>query len=320
MKEYALVFPGQGAQEAGMGSKLYESFSSARDVFDEIDDSLGFALSRTIFEGPEEDLMLTAFAQPAILAVSIASLRVLQNELLGNSFPMPAVSAGHSLGEYTALVAADSISLRDGALLVHLRGKWMQEAVPEGRGAMYAILGIEAEVINEICAIVAPNAECQAANFNSPGQIVISGEVTYVEKAVDLAKQRGAKKAIKLNVSAPFHSRLMRPVADRLQYQFEKCKWKTPKFPVVSNAWAKPVSKVEDILKMLYEQSYSPVLWHDSVLEICKNGVQNFVELGPGNVLAGLIKRAQKGLNCISGSTPESLETIAEYLNSTEDN
>jgi len=319
MKKYALVFPGQGAQEAGMGSKLYESFSSARDVFNEIDDSLGFALSRTIFEGLEEDLTLTAFAQPAILAVSIASLRVLQNEMLGNSFPMPTVSAGHSLGEYSSLVAAESLSLRDGAMLVHLRGKWMQEAVPEGKGSMYAILGVDAEEVKEICTLVAPNAECQAANFNSPGQIVISGETSYVEKAADLAKERGAKKVIKLNVSAPFHSRLMRPVADRLLYQFEKCKWKDPKFPVVSNAWAKPVSKTEDILKMLFEQSYSPVLWHDSVMEISQNGVEDFVELGPGNVLAGLIKRAKKGLSCISGSTPESLEIIAEYFTSIED-
>jgi [acyl-carrier-protein] S-malonyltransferase len=320
MKKYALVFPGQGAQEAGMGKNLFESFKSAREVFNEIDDSLEFALSRTIFEGPEEDLMRTAFAQPAILAVSIASLRVLQNEMLCNSFPTPVISAGHSLGEYTALVASDSLSLRDGALLVHLRGKWMQEAVPEGRGSMYAIIGVDAEKIREICDFVAPNAECQAANYNSPGQIVISGETSYVEKAVVLAKERGAKKAIKLSVSAPFHSQLMRPVADKLLVQFKKCKWNDPKFPIVSNAWAKPVTKIDEILKMLYEQSYSPVLWHDSVLEISKNGIESFVELGPGNVLAGLIKRAKKDLSCISGSTPESLEIIAEYLNNIEDN
>lgn len=319
MIKYALVFPGQGAQEVGMGVKLFESFHSARDVFNEIDDSLNFALSRIIFEGAEEKLRLTEFAQPAILAVSIASLRVLQNEILGQSFRLPVVSAGHSLGEYSALVAADSLSLRDGALLVHLRGKWMQEAVPEGRGEMYALLGIDAQEINDICALVAPNAECQVANFNSPGQIVISGETSYVEKTVDLAKQRGAKRVIKLNVSAPFHSQLMRPVADKLSYQFEKCKWTDPKFPIVSNAWAKPVSKIEDIHKMLYEQTYSPVLWHDSVLEISANGIVNFIELGPGNVLSGLIKRCQKGLDCISGSNPDSLETIAQYLNK-EDN
>lgn len=319
MIKYALVFPGQGAQEVGMGVKLYESYLSARDVFNEIDDSLNYALSRIIFEGPEETLRLTEFAQPAILAVSIASLRVLQNEILGQSFIIPAISAGHSLGEYTALVAADSLPLRDGALLVHLRGKWMQEAVPEGVGEMYALLGMDAKQINEICYLVAPNAECQAANFNSPGQIVISGEASYVEKAVDLAKQRGVKKAIKLNVSAPFHSQLMRPVADKLLSQFEKCKWTEPKFPIVSNAWAKPVSKIEDIHKMLYEQTYSPVLWQDSVLEISANGIEKFIELGPGNVLSGLIKRCQKGLECISGGTPDSLETIAQYMNK-EDN
>jgi len=319
MKKYALVFPGQGAQETGMGAKLFESFSSARDVFNEIDDVLNFALSRIIFEGPEEELRLTAFAQPAILAVSMASLRVLQNEMLGKSFQMPVVSAGHSLGEYTALVAADCLSLRDGALLVHLRGKWMQEAVPEGRGSMYALMGIEAERINKICAEVAPNAECQAANYNSPGQIVISGEAPYVEKAVDLAKQSGAKKAVKLNVSAPFHSQLMRPVADKLSSQFEKCKWSAPKFPIVSNAWAKPVSKVEDIHKMLYEQTYSPVLWQDSILEMVNNGIEDYIELGPGSVLSGLIKRCQKGLNCVSAGTPESLYSVAEYYNKKED-
>ncbi|MCL1941103.1 MAG: ACP S-malonyltransferase [Synergistaceae bacterium] len=319
MKKYALVFPGQGAQEVGMGAKLHESFSSARDVFEEIDDSLDFALSRLIFEGPEEELRLTAHAQPAILAVSIAALRALQNEVLGRDFQMPEISAGHSLGEYTALVAADSLPLRDGALLVHLRGKWMQEAVPEGRGSMYALIGIEANEINEICALAAPNAECQVANYNSPGQIVISGEVSYVEKAVELAKQKGAKKAIKLNVSAPFHSRLMRPVADKLSSQFEKCKWSDPKFPIMSNAWAKPVSKVDDIRKMLFEQTYSPVLWQDSVLEMSKSGIENYIELGPGNVLSGLIKRCQKGLGCISAGTPESLESAAEFFSAKED-
>jgi [acyl-carrier-protein] S-malonyltransferase len=320
MIKYALVFPGQGAQEVGMGVKLFESFLSARDVFNEIDDSLNFALSRIIFEGPEEELRLTEYAQPAILAVSIASLRALQNEILGVSFQMPEISAGHSLGEYTALVASDSLSIRDGAPLVHLRGKWMQEEVPEGRGAMYALLGIDASEINEICALIAPNAECQAANYNSPGQIVISGEAYYDEKVVEHAKQRGAKKAVKLNVSAPFHSRLMRPVADKLSLQFEKCKWMAPKFPIISNAWAKPVSKIDDIHKMLFEQTYSPVLWQDSVLEISKNGIEKFVELGPGNVLSGLIKRCQKGLDCIAGGTPESLEMIAQYFISKEDN
>jgi len=315
MVKYALVFPGQGAQEVGMGSKLFESFQSARDVFHEIDDSLNFELSRVIFEGPEDKLKLTAFAQPAILAVSIASLRVLKNEMLGNSFQMPAISAGHSLGEYTALVAAESLSLRDGALLVHLRGKWMQEAVPEGKGSMYALLGMEAEDIIKVCNEVAPNNECQIANYNSPGQIVISGETSYVEKAVELATKKGAKKAIKLNVSAPFHSQLMRPVADKLSEQFEKCNWNDPKFPIVSNAWAKPVSKAEDIRKMIYEQTYSPLLWQDSVLEISKSGIENFIELGPGNVLSGLIKRCQKGLNCISAGTPETLESVVEFFN-----
>jgi len=315
MVKYALVFPGQGAQEVGMGRKLFESFQSARDVFNEIDDSLNFALSQTIFEGPEDKLKLTAFAQPAILAVSIATLRALQNEVLGKSFQMPVISAGHSLGEYTALVASECLSLRDGALLVHLRGKWMQEAVPEGKGSMYALLGIEADDIRSVCAEVAPNSECQVANFNSPGQIVISGETSYVEKAVELAAQRGSKKAIRLNVSAPFHSRLMRPVADKLSAQFEICKWSNPKFPIVSNAWAKPVTKIEDIQKMLYEQTYSPLLWQDSVLEISKTGIEYFIELGPGNVLAGLIKRCQKGLNCISAGTPESLESVVEFFN-----
>lgn len=311
--KYALVFPGQGAQEVGMGKALFDNFASARDVFNEVDESLGFPLSKIIFEGPEEELRLTAYTQPSILAVGIAALRVLEKDM-GMELS-PALAAGHSLGEYTALVASGSISLKDGATIVHLRGKWMQEAVPQGEGAMAAIMGVEAEELKKICAEVSPNGECQPANFNAPGQIVISGAASFVDKAVALAKERGAKRAVPLNVSAPFHSKLMRPVAHKLDEQFEKCKWNEPKYPIVSNAWAKPLSNVAEIRKALYEQTYSPVLWEDSVIEMANSGIENFIELGPGNVLAGLIKRCRKGLNCISACTPETLATVKATLN-----
>ena len=309
---YAFCFPGQGAQEVGMGKALYESFSSAKDVFDEADDTLSFNLTRTIFEGPEETLKLTAITQPAIMTMSVAASRVLEKEM--GAKLSPSCGAGHSLGEYTALVAAKALSFRDALELVHKRGAWMQEAAPEGTGAMAAILGLEADDVVAACASVAPHMECQAANFNAPGQVVISGQVEFVEKAILEAKKKGAKKAILLNVSAPFHSRLMMPAAEKLKAQFEAYKWSDPEWPIICNVSAAPVSSVDSIKKALFAQTYSPVRWADSVIKMADDGVAAFLELGPGDVLSGLVKRCRKGLQVMAAGTPEKLELMAKFL------
>ncbi|MCR5346582.1 MAG: ACP S-malonyltransferase [Fretibacterium sp.] len=310
--KYALCFPGQGAQQVGMGKELFDAFPSAKTVFEEADDALSSHLTELIFNGPEKELTLTANAQPAIMTVSIAALRALQNDM-GMSLA-PAFTAGHSLGEYTALVAAGTLSFRDAVRLVNKRGQWMQEAAPEGVGAMAAILGLGADDVRAVCAEAAPGGECQAANFNSPGQVVISGVAECVDKASELAKAKGARKALRLNVSAPFHSRLMLPAAEKLKAEFEKCKWSDPKWPVVANVSAKPVTAADAIRASLYEQTFSPVLWEDSVVYMADNGVDTFLELGPGEVLCGLIKRCRKGLNQKAAGTPQTLEAMAELM------
>ena len=310
---YALCFPGQGAQEVGMGKALYESFPSAKDVFDEADDALSMKLTGVIFEGPEEELRRTAITQPAIMTTSIAAMRVLEKEM-GVSLK-PSCGAGHSLGEYTALVAAKVLRFRDAVDLVHKRGAWMQEAVPEGVGAMAALMGLDAEDVVSVCASVAPNMECQAANFNSPGQVVISGLAEFVEKAVAAAKEKGAKKAVPLNVSAPFHSRLMTPVAEKLKERFDAYKWGDAEWPIVCNATAAAESSAGSLRKVLFEQTYSPVRWADSVVKMADGGVETFLELGPGEVLSGLIKRCRKGLTVLAACTPDKLEQIARAVN-----
>lgn len=291
---YSLIFPGQGSQETGMGKDFYEAFPSAKDIFRRADEALGFPLSRAIFNGPDEDLRRTAITQPAILTVSIAILECFGKEA-GVSLS-PAYFAGHSLGEYTALVASGAISLEDGVRLVHLRGRLMQEAVPEGEGAMAAILGLDQEKVASVCTLAAPGGECQPANFNSPGQVVISGETAFVEAAVEKAREAGAKKAVMLNVSAPFHSRQMRPVADKLMEAFGGIEWRGPSSPIVSNSLARPVKTVEEIKKSLFDQTFMPVLWTDSVNTMADAGVDTFFEIGPGNVLTGLVKKCRKGL------------------------
>ncbi len=323
MIKYALCFPGQGSQKAGMGRELYDTFSAAKSVFEEADDALSMHLTRLIFEGPDEELTLTANAQPAIMTVSIAALRALQENM--NIKLEPKFTAGHSLGEYTALVASDVISFYDAVKLVNKRGQWMQESAPEGVGAMAAILGLNADEIKAICFDIAPNDECQAANFNSPGQVVISGIKEYVNKAVEVAKEKGAKKAIMLNVSAPFHSKLMIPAAEKLKAEFNNIEWHDAKFKIVANVSARPVEKAGEIREALYRQTFSPVLWEDSVIYMVENmagqpsGVEdvnsvNFFELGAGNVLSGLIKRCVKGLKPLSAGTPQELEKLAEFL------
>ena len=310
--KYAICFPGQGAQQVGMGRELFDTFPAAKAVFQEADDALSAHLSELIFNGPEGELTLTANAQPAIMTVSVAALRALQDDM-GVDL-VPAFTAGHSLGEYTALVAAGTLSFWDAVRLVNKRGRWMQEAAPEGVGAMAAILGLDAEAVRAVCAEAAPEGECQAANFNSPGQVVISGVAEFVDKASELAKARGARKTVRLNVSAPFHSRLMVPAAEKLKTEFDKCGWADPKWPVVANVSAKPVTAADAIRASLYEQTFSPVLWEDSVAYMADNGVDTFLELGPGEVLCGLIKRCRKGLTQKAAGTPKALEAVAELL------
>jgi [acyl-carrier-protein] S-malonyltransferase len=286
----AFIFPGQGSQYLGMGKELADNFRVARDVFQEADDILGWRLSRLCFEGPEEDLKLTANTQPAILASSIAVLRVLQAETGMDA----GFFAGHSLGEYSALVAAGALCFCDALQIVHLRGKYMQEAVPVGTGAMAAILGVEPDVVHEICSEAAQGEIVVPANFNSPGQIVIAGHVNAVQRAIETAKSRGYRKAMLLPVSVPSHCSLMAPAGERLSDTLRGIDILPLQAPVVTNVEAKPNSDSQRVKMLLVEQLSSPVLWDASVREMASRGVSRFLEIGPGKVLSGLVKRIDK--------------------------
>ena len=305
-----------------MKENLNKITKSAKDVFDEADDALNFKLSKLIFEGPDEELTLTQNAQPAIMTVSIAVLKALEMEF--DVKFAPKFMAGHSLGEYSALAASGVLKFADAVRLVNKRGKFMQEAVAPGVGAMAAVMGLSSDDIKAVCAEAAPNGECQAANFNSPGQVVISGLKEYVNKAVELAKQpsardlnfKGAKKAVMLNVSAPFHSKLMIPAAEKLKEEFAKLEWHDASCEIIANFTARPVIKSSEIRDALYNQTFSPVLWEDSVIYMNEQNVVDFIELGAGNVLSGLIKRCVKGVKPLSsGDTPESLEKLVNVIN-----
>lgn len=309
---YALLFPGQGAQFVGMAKDLYDDYPSAREVFDEADRALGFSLTSITFDGPEEKLKLTAYTQPAILAASVAVFDVLRKDI-GVDFA-PAFVAGHSLGEYSALVSSGALSLADGVRLVHVRGKLMQEAVPEGQGAMAAVLGLDDSSVEEICRSCDGDMVCEAANFNSPGQVVISGHDEAIKKAVELLKAKGAKRAVPLNVSAPFHCRLMTPVADRLLEEMDRCSWSDSRWPLVANVSASSASTVKDIRDGLYRQTYSPVRWVESIRFMVESGVSSFLELGPGNVLAGLAKKCSKGVKTLSVGSSADLERAVDFL------
>jgi len=309
---YALIFPGQGAQEVGMGQHFFDTYRAAREVFEKADDALGCRLSRIIFEGPEEELTRTENAQPAILTVSIAVKAVLEKEM-GLTL-RPSLVAGHSLGEYTALVAAGSLTLEDGVRLVRLRGKLMQDAVPVGHGSMAAILGLETALITKACEEAGRGQVCSPANFNAPGQVVISGHSEAVGRAVEIARTLGAKKAIPLKVSAPFHCALMEPVAGRLFEAFDDCRWEIPAFPLVNNVSAEPISNPAEIREALRKQTYSPVRWLESVQAMERAGIAGYFEIGPGNVLSGLVRKCHKGAVTYDTSNLENIEKLCEAL------
>ncbi|HPJ25067.1 MAG TPA: ACP S-malonyltransferase [Synergistaceae bacterium] len=285
----ALLFPGQGAQEVGMGEKLAKEFPSARNVFRMADEALSFDLTDIMFSGPAEKLQKTEFAQPAILTMGIAFYRVLTEDL-GVALK-PAFLGGHSLGEYTAHVVAGTFSFAEALSLVHLRGKLMQEAVPVGEGSMAAIMGLAPPEVITLCKEASGEEICEAVNFNAPKQTVISGHAKAVERAVKFALERGAKRALPLNVSAPFHSSLMHHVALRLRDAFVSISWNNPSVPIVSNVTAAPVKTVGEVQNALFLQTDHPVRWSESMAFMRKAGVNTFLELGPGNVLAGLAKR-----------------------------
>ena len=286
------VFPGQGAQTVGMGKDLYENNADARAVFDEMDAVLGEKLSDIIFNGPIETLTLTANVQPAILATSIAMYRA------GN-YPKPDYMAGHSLGEYTALCAAGAISLRDAIKLVRLRGESMQNAVPAGQGAMAVILGIEFEELKKVCetAESETGGVCDIANDNCPGQIVISGANNAIERAMELAKEAGARRAMKLALSVPPHSRLMEPVVTVMKKALDEIEIKTPIVPIISNKTCKPMTDINEIKDALLYQITHGVRWRESVLEMVNLGIDDLTEIGPGEALIGMTKRTTDKIN-----------------------
>lgn len=290
MSSDAFIFPGQGSQFPGMGKDLADNFACAREVFQEADDAIGFNLSRLCFEGPEDQLKLTANTQPAILATSVAALRVVQAE----TGLQPVLVAGHSLGEYSALVAASAISFADAVRTVRARGTFMQEAVPVGIGAMAAILGVEPEILAAICEEAAQGEVVSPANFNSPGQIVIAGHADAVNRAIEIAKAKGYRKAMLLPVSAPFHCRLMTPAGERLQSALEAVPVSPLQVPVVSNVEAQANSDQNRVKELLVKQVSAPVRWEESVGHMVKQGITRFVEIGPGKVLSGLVKRIEK--------------------------
>lgn len=307
----AFIFPGQGAQYAGMGVKIAEQYPVAREIFRRADEILGFPLSRLCFYGPEEELQKTINAQPAILTVSVACLQVLREKGLH-----PSVVAGHSLGEYSALVAAGSLRFPDALFLVRKRGQYMQEAVPLGKGGMVAVLGLDEEAISRVCqAVNGKNGySCTVANFNCPGQVVLAGEREALEMAVDLAKKAGAKKCVDLRVSAPFHSPLMRPAAQKLAADVDKIVIADPQVLLVANVTADYVTKGEEIRKLMVEQIYSPVRWEQSMNRLFQDGVDIFMEVGPGSVLTGLIKKINRSASAGNIEDPKSLEKmVARY-------
>ena len=312
----ALVFPGQGSQAVGMGKALADEFRVARDIFNRVDGALDQKLSRLMFEGPEAQLTLTANAQPALMAASLATLRVLETETGFNPYSEAAYVAGHSLGEYSALCAGDALTLENAARLLRLRGEAMQKAVPVGEGAMAAILGLEFGTVAKIATQAASDlyltgAICQAANDNGGGQVVVSGTTAAVERAMELARLAGAKRALLLPVSAPFHCALMAPAAEAMKEALKDVTIRPPAPPLVANVEAKAVTDPEAIRSGLVAQVTATVRWRESVAYMSAEGVTRFVELGAGKVLTGLIKRIAPGATTVSVAAPSDIAAFS---------
>ena len=308
-QKIGVVFPGQGSQSVGMGKALYDAHPSLKAVYDEAASVLGYDVAELCFAGPAERLNLTEFTQPALLVGSIAAWRLL--EPVGIK---PIAVAGHSLGEYSALVAVGGVAFRDAVGLVQKRGRYMSEAVAPGTGLVAALLGLTAAVVKEVCRAASSVGVVAAANFNSPGQVVIAGEKAAVERAIELAKEQGCKKAILLPVSVPVHTPLMQQAADRLAKDLGAVRWSDLRAPLVNNAEAKAISRAGEIQASLIRQLPSSVLWEDTVHAMGNMGVTTFVEVGPGAVLTGLIKRILPGVSVLNVNDPKSLETTLQSL------
>jgi len=309
--EIALIFPGQGSQLVGMGKDLAGKYPVARQTFEEADEALGYKLSQLCFEGPEEQLRLTEITQPAILTVSIAALRAVETQI-----PKPCFVAGHSLGEYSAHVASGTFSFADAVRTVRNRGKYMQEAVPVGVGAMAAILGMDLEKVASVCRDAAQGEVCSPANINSPEQVVISGNTAAVERAAKFADERGAKRAKLLPVSAPFHCSLMKPAQDRLEEDLKRIKMNKPVYPVACNVDAELADDDLRVLDTLVRQVTGSVKWDQCMRLLVAQGVETFIEIGPGKVLCGLMRQIDRSKTCLNvgdeGSLKKTLETLSQ--------
>ena len=308
----AILFPGQGSQIVGMGSEFYNNFEIVKKIFKEADDKLDYKISKIILEGPEDKLKLTQNTQPAILTVSYAIFSVLKKEY-NFDFKSTKFFAGHSLGEYSALVCAGSLEFNDALFLLFERGKSMQEAVPVGKGSMIAVLGSKIEELGDLIKKVKTKSVCEIANDNAEGQTIISGDIESINSLKDILKEN-KKKIIPLNVSAPFHCSLMRPAANKMKDKIYSINFKKPIFDIVCNVTSKPVNNPEDIKKLLVEQICSTVRWRESIINMSKENINNFIEIGPGKVLSGMVKRTVKNINCFSINSIDDMKKTIDEL------